>query len=457
MDKKVIGLIAKAVICTTVASIYAGASLFFRDSFYFGTELAGLKVGGYTADAVQYAISHKGEEYEISLYGKGVDKQKLYGKDFGLQYSTDEDLHQLKREQNAWVWPLALFKDNKLEIEEQVSYDEKALQKAIETLPYFDASKVIEPVNAQVTFNGEAYEITPEVEGNKLNEEAVKETVINAFHNNERVISLEDSNCYEKPTLTQDSKELMDAKDLMNKYVNTKVTYLFGSQQEVVTPQIISEWLEVNDESQVNINEKKVRGYIKELDNKYSTLGKTRTFKTSYGAMATVSGGDYGWQISVSKESEALIEAIKNGEEINREPISTINSQSYTETDIGDSYVEISLTKQYLWYYKDGKLVTKGDVVTGDQSRNRITPPGVYKLDYKQRNATLNGPNYSTPVSFWMPFNGDIGIHDAVWRSQFGGSIYINNGSHGCVNAPYNMAKAIFSSIDESVPIICYY
>lgn len=457
MDKKVIGLIAKALICTTVASTYAGASLFFRDSFYFGTELAGLKVGGYTPEAVQYAIDHKGEKYEISLYGKGADKYKLYGKDFELKYSTDEDLHQVKHEQNAWVWPVSLFKDNKIKIDEKIDYDEKALQTAIEKLPYFDASKVIEPVNAQVLFNGQAYEIKPEVEGNKLNEDTLKEVVIEALKNNQRVISLEESACYEKPTLTKDSKELLNAKELMNKYVNTKITYLFGSKQEVVSPEMISGWLDIDDHGQVNINEEKVRGYIKELDNKYSTLGKKRTFKTSYGTMATVSGGDYGWQISVSKESAALIKAIKDGETINREPISTINSQTYTDTDIGKSYVEISLTKQYLWYYKDGKLITKGDVVTGDKSRNRITPPGTYKLDYKQRNATLNGPNYSTPVSFWMPFNGDIGIHDAVWRSRFGGDIYINNGSHGCVNAPYDMAKAIFSSIDESVPIICYY
>ena len=126
------------------------------------------------------------------------------------------------------------------------------------------------------------------------------------------------------------------------------------------------------------------------------------------------------------------------------------------ENDIGNTYVEINLTNQYLWFYKRGKIITQGDVVTGNVSRGNATPQGTYTLNYKQKNATLRGDNYNSDVKYWMPFNMNIGIHDASWRSSFGGNIYQISGSHGCVNAPEYLAKKIFENIEPGTPIICY-
>lgn len=126
------------------------------------------------------------------------------------------------------------------------------------------------------------------------------------------------------------------------------------------------------------------------------------------------------------------------------------------DDDIGNTYVEINITRQYLWFYKDGKLVAEGDVVTGDPSKGNSTSVGVYMLNYKENGSVLNGPNYESKVSYWMPFNGNIGIHDASWRYSFGGDIYKRNGTHGCVNAPLYLAKQIFDNIEDGTPIICY-
>ncbi len=112
--------------------------------------------------------------------------------------------------------------------------------------------------------------------------------------------------------------------------------------------------------------------------------------------------------------------------------------------------------KQHLSFYKNGSLIVQGDVVTGNVSTKNPTPEGIYRLKYKERNATLKGEGYSAPVDFWMPFNGGIGIHNASWRNEFGGNIYMANGSHGCINAPYDLAKVIFNNIDEGTPVICY-
>lgn len=454
-DRKV--FIAKAGLGTIVLSLYIGASLFFKDTFYFGTTLGDLKIGGKTTTQVQQAIEQKGQAYVLSLHGRNAEKQTLSGETFELSYGIEESLEDLKKRQPAFAWPLGLFSKKDLEVTQTVSYNEALLMEAINQLEYFNEETRVAPENATLVFNGDSFDIMPGDKGNKLNKEAVKAAVIEALHKNKDVIDLEESGCYETAKFTEDSPEVLLAKEKFDKYVKANITYHFGEAQEVVDAELISTWLELTEEGEAIINKKKVRKYIAELGKKYDTLGITREFKTSEGTIAKVHGGDYGFQISVSSNSEALIAAIKEGQVTSKEPIPTLYTQSYNSEDIGNSYVEISLTKQYLWFYKDGKLITKGSIVTGDKKRNYSTPQGTYKLKYKQRNATLTGEDYSAPVNYWMPFNGDIGIHDATWRNAFGGDIYVSDGSHGCVNAPYSMAQAIFNNIEVGMPIICYY
>ena len=109
---------------------------------------------------------------------------------------------------------------------------------------------------------------------------------------------------------------------------------------------------------------------------------------------------------------------------------------------------------QHLYFYKDGQLFLESDVVSG---KNDGTPTGTYSFTYKERYATLNGENYSSPVSWWMPFSGNVGLHDASWRTNFGGTLYKSGGSHGCINLPIKTAKAIYENIDASTAAVIVY
>ena len=119
--------------------------------------------------------------------------------------------------------------------------------------------------------------------------------------------------------------------------------------------------------------------------------------------------------------------------------------------------MEINLTAQHLYFYANGKLLVESDFVSGNAAKGWSTPAGAYSITYKQRNATLKGQGYATPVSYWMPFNGGIGLHDANWRKTFGGTIYKNGGSHGCVNLPPAVAKTIYENISAGDPVLCYH
>ena len=156
------------------------------------------------------------------------------------------------------------------------------------------------------------------------------------------------------------------------------------------------------------------------------------------------------------KEKKELLKLIKAGKKVNRSPEYYQEAESYGKKDYGNTYVEINLAAQDVFLYVDGKKILETDCVTGNASRGYDTPAGTYSITYTERNATLNGENYSTPVKYWMPFNRNIGLHDASWRSSFGGEIYKYNGSHGCVNLPPDKAAKLFQYVKKGMPVICY-
>ncbi len=151
-----------------------------------------------------------------------------------------------------------------------------------------------------------------------------------------------------------------------------------------------------------------------------------------------------------------LIEAIKSGKSQTIEPEYTYKGYVRDTNDIGNTYVEVSLSAQHMWFYKNGQLLVDTDVVTGNHNLGHDTKTGIYAIMYKERNATLVGEDYSSPVKYWMPFYANVGIHDASWRTTFGGSEYLNNGSHGCVNTPEANAEKIFNNIEKGVPVVVY-
>ena len=453
-NKALLGLIIS--LCG-LGVVYLGTSVYFENHFNVGSKINCIDVSGKTVDEADSEIMSKINSYELNLEGRDGLEDKITADDINLQYNLQNKLQEIKDNQSALWWVGSLFKDENTNISDAVVYDDDKLEKKIDNSSFMDSKNIVEPQNAALKYNDGSYEIVEEVNGNKLNKDFLKSAVSEAIKNGVTTLDLDESNCYERPKYTTKSKEVSDAKDLLDKYTSAKITYNFIGADEVIDGSIIKDWLSVDDSYKVNIDEDKLKEYLKALSNKYTTIGKTRSFTTTHGRTVSVSGGDYGTQIDTSEELDYLLDAIKNGTVENREPKYSQKAMASGENDIGNTYVEVSLSEQHLWFYKNGSLVTEGPVVTGNISNGTGTPSGTYKLDYKERNAILKGQGYATPVSFWMPFNGGIGIHDATWRSSFGGSIYVSGGSHGCVNAPYDLANTIFNNIDEGTPVVCYY
>lgn len=124
--------------------------------------------------------------------------------------------------------------------------------------------------------------------------------------------------------------------------------------------------------------------------------------------------------------------------------------------------VEVNITQQIVNVYIDNQLLLSTPCVTGRQTADRRTPPGRFGVYNKETERYLQGDNgdgtkYKSYVHYWMPFNGGIGLHDATWRGAFGGDIYVNSGSHGCVNLPLDAAAQIFGVLQVGWPVIVHY
>lgn len=451
--------IVKGIIISfcTLLILYFGMTIYFRNHFFFGSTISCINVSGKTLEEVEKQLPSEIEEYQLSLEEKGNIKEEISGGDICLEYNSNGKVKELKDNQNPFAWVKGIFDKKDFEVENVVTYDEKMLNEVFDKLDCFNNTSIEEPKNPGFQYTDSGYSVTEEINGNKVNKDVLYDKVVKAILKGEKTINLEAEDCYEKPDYTSKSQEVLDTKEELNKYIETKVTYEIGDKNEVVDGTIIKDWIKVNDDLEVVFDEEKIKGYLDKISSTYDTVGKTRDFTTSLKTVKRVSGGDYGWLIDKNEEVKQLISIIKDGQVTTKEPVYIQKASSHENNDLGNTYVEINMSMQHLWFYKNGSLVTEGDVVTGNVNNNCSTPTGIYKLKYKQKNATLKGDNYATQVSFWMPFNGGIGIHDAYWRYAFGGNIYMTNGSHGCVNAPYDLANTIFNNIEENTPIVCYF
>jgi len=443
------------ILIASIVLIYILVSIYFAKHYFFNTIINGVNVSLKAHDEVDDEIKNYIKDYKLQLIERNDETEEIIGQDIEVQYSEKNSISKIDQIQHSFKWMGSLFKVQKYYVDDLFVYNKDNLENRINELNCLNKD-IIEPQNVSFKYSNGSYEVIEEVYGNKINKDKLKVDIEDSILKGETKLDLNENNCYEDPKYTLNSDKTLETKNLLNNYVKAKITYIFGSENEILDENIINQWLSVDENLDVVVNEKAVFEYVLGLSKKYDTVGVPRNFKTSLGKKIEVKGGFYGWKINSSAEAKALIDNIILGEVLEREPIYIQKAVSRDKDDIGDTYVEISITRQHLWFYKGGKLVTQGAVVTGNPNRGNSTKLGVYMLNYKQKGSTLRGENYAAEVTYWMPFNGNIGIHDASWRYSFGGEIYKSNGAHGCVNSPIYLAKTIFENIEEGTPIICY-
>ena len=439
-----------------MAAAYLAVGVYYKDRFFPGSYINGEDCYGMTVDEVEKRIADSVTDYQITIAERGGKEEVIDGSAIDFSYVSTGAVQELQEEQNSFNWMYAFFHPEDHAIAVETSYDADFLKMAMDKLQCFQESGITDPEDAYIKENGTGYELVPEVEGNRLNKEKVLTLLSEAAGQGLKEVDLEAEDCYEKPSITSENKDLVARYQTLVKYSKMSVTYAFGDSREVLDSTTIRSWMTVSESGEASFSDEQIEDYVAGLAEKYDTFGKDVAFTTALGETVTVNSCDYGWQLDQASEVAKLKEYLLKGESMVREPLWLKMGVARTANGVGDTYVEIDYTNQRMWFYKDGQLLVDTQVVTGNTSKDMGSPLGIFALYYKETHAILKGEDYKTPVDFWMPFYGGVGIHDAKWRDSFGGNLYQSSGSHGCINTPWANAKTIYENIDAGTPIVCY-
>lgn len=467
-DGKVKALWITGGVLAVICLIYVAISVYFMSHFFVNTKINGKNFSGKTASDVEKYLQTNIKDYKLTILENEGRQDVISGSEIGLEYRAGTETEKLLKDQNGFAWPKAFFTENSRKVSVNVSYNEESLNQRISQLSCLQIEQT-PAENAKPEFDGNQYVIKPEVYGNAVDKERLTEQVKVHITEFQPQLDMVETKCYAKPKYVEDSKEVQEACDAMNKYVNASITYPMN-EPVVVDKALISQWLQVDGEMKVSLNTEAMKQWFTAFGDKYDTQGTTRTFTTPAGKSATVTGGTYGWSIDEDTELVNLQNSILNGEVVTREPAYYAGgtAAAHSGQDWGNTYAEVDMSAQHMWYVQNGQVVLETDVVTGEPIPSKITPEGVYSLMWKQPNSVLVGdinpdtgePAYRTKVKYWMQVTSSgVGFHDAIWQTAFGGTLYQipGTGSHGCINMPLDQAGALFNMIEPGTPVIFHW
>ena len=458
MRKKGKIIITAGCIFCFLCICYIGVSLYFYRVFYPNTFINGMDVSGQDPSEVRKLMEESLKDYEITVVS--VDSEEVIkGSEFDFEYEYTS-VEELKKEEQGWQWPLKMFRKTDYQVSPDAKWNQAKLDEKVNQLLCM-TQEMTAPKDASLTINEEGFHLTEEVVGNTVKKDKVEEAVTKTVTSGETKLILDEEGCYEKPQVTVNSPEIQDQLKKVDELCNAEVVYDFHGNEEKIGKDQIRKWVRKDDDGELYVSWEAAYDYLDSLVDKYDTVNSYRTFQSSRGYEITLEPGSYGWGTDVSEETDLLIDDIKNHRVTSRQPAYYMTPYDYLDPnspdDIGFTYIEIDLSGQYLWYYKDGSLFLSTPITSGTMSTGHGTPSGVYYIHNRLQNTILVGDDYRQPVDFWMQVVGGVGIHDSKWRYNYGGTEYLNNGSHGCINTPYDAVQSLFWNVEVGTPVIMYY
>lgn len=467
VQKKIIII---GVLVSLLIIVYLIGSFYFNKKFLNGTYINDVNVGGLTLEKANEKLAKHVDGRSLELVFNDEAVETISGKDCGVHYNADNDVKKVLKEQNSFGWIQAFFSESKNVVNNIVAVDETVLNNKVTSLGHLQADAQVAPVDARIEYANNEFAIIKEENGSTVDQAKLINEIKLAFSEGKKNLNLTEQKCYVEPAVKENDAKLQNLLEAAKKYASAAITYNTHSGDVVLDGNTLITWLSIDESENYYrddaVFKEKVTTFVGNLAKKINSVGGSRTFVGANNRTVTVSGGNYGLRLQNSKEISGLLEDIYANKVGVRTPVTTGREASSENGGLGDTFVEIDLSGQHMWYHKNGQIVLESDIVSGTYNiADRRTPAGAYYLYNKERNRVLRGTKlpdgtwpYETPVSYWMPFNKGIGLHDSSsWRSKWGGTIYMNNGSHGCINLPTGVAAQLYNSIEINCPVVCYY
>ena len=467
------------LLCICAAVIYLVIARYYSKGFSVNTWINGVYCTGKAIEDVNLELLDKTKAPSIYIVDPEGKSFILKPEDISLKGDYTFVLKEYLSAQNPFLWVFRLGKQTENLLSPEFTYEEEKLRAFWEDLPFVIEEREKE-VQVYIELTEEGYQLKDTTK-KRLNEVKAYEflrsdlqkklqwsdntTITDDVMKPKFVIELKGSDFYEDYVLTSQQEAILAEWEMVQTIQSLGIVYDMGDEQIKLTSSDISEFLvrtedgsfKREEDGSLYISKEKVDAFIDALADEYDTFNKERTFQSTRGDVITLNKGSYGTLIDRDEEKEFLYNALTERVSCLRVPNYKKSAYHRGKNDIGDTYIEIDMTEQKMYLYLDGECLVDTDVVTGCIGKRMGTPEGIYSVYSMQRNRTLRGTGYASFVRYWMPVNGNIGIHDASWRNSFGGEIYKKNGSHGCINTPYEAMKKIFENVEVGIPVVMFY
>lgn len=458
---KAAGIIAVVIIVLAAGFggwYFMAGSNAYQDVFYPGTTLNKMDIEGLTVDQAREKLEDSVKDYSLTISFKNA-QCRISGQDIQMACNDKADIQALKDQQNKVRYNKTDKDALALTVKDLFTYDSEALTNQLKQCDALDEEKMIEPENAVLVYDKEknSFSLRNGEQGTKMIFSEVLAAAEEALEENLSELDAEDAGLYQTAALTEESPKAADVLKEADDYLKLHLEYTFSKdgkdKKEIIDSKLVSEWLYVDDNGDVQADHDQIQAWVNDMADEYNSDKVSMQFTTTSGSEISLKVPVGGEAIDTSALFKDVVKCLEDKVSGDRKVPHTEKASGISQ-NFGGNYVEVNLTDQKLYLYKKGELIMSSNIVSGSVSKSHMTPTGVYKVYSMEKNTVLRGADYASPVSFWMPFNGGVGFHDATWRSSFGGTINQYNGSHGCINMPYDKAKTLYENTIQVIMLL---
>lgn len=439
----------------------------FSNRCGFRTYVNGKSVFMNMPDEVVLDVVQSSNNQILTLVRRDGSTEHISVSNLGISLKNQVSSDDFKS--NPFLWFTKLFYRTDYHVDMSLDWSDDVLLKNVMKLECMSVEYIKKPVDGYVRLRADgSYEIVKDDSGNEIDKRKLVDALVDAVSKNQFTINLEDAGVY-KEDLIWNQKLDVELKQDIQSFENRKMFVNLGFNKTIEIPYeiVLNAVYELDGKAYVHYAS--MYAYAAHLSRLYNTVGLERKFVTTGGDTLTFTPTKddtfLGWELNQKETAKNLCKAIANGFDKNNsvDAVWVTKGKSHNGmNDFGDTYVEINIRKQHMWCYVDGKLLFDTDVTTGtDSIASCRTPTGMFMTMDWNTEYTMRG-SYGTAFShyFIRLTPTGIGIHDASWRTKYGGNEYINNGSHGCINTPYDKVKLFYNTLHgqaaEGVPVIIY-
>lgn len=499
-------IITLAVSIAAFIAVYIGLGFYYMNGFPCFTWINGVYCTGKSVDEVNEELCQKYQYDGITITDISGAELFISAKDANVSIDFTNMLNSYLSDENPFAWGYYFFKSLVVNLSPDVYVDKEAVRDIISKWEIFLDD---DELNISIEKTKDSGYILKDNLSKVPVQEAISQAVIESMTALETEVELYSiDGCYTDISLNEDQKKIVDLYEKVDALQTCMITYkmaddeisldkgkassfilteedLESAKEEKVSKKfpgsglfivgaeeekfpdddiIVVEGFLMDSNGNLILSESKMYDFLYELLASHSTewdLARYRNGDENAEIIINNNNKGNGLVYDIDSEFNYLKEAYLSGTEMNETVRDLQLSDSAVvfnaKESLGDTYIEVNMGKQELFYYVEGKLSMNMPIVTGNVNRGRGTPTGIFPVYNKRYHTNLIGVDYVSYVNYWLGVHKGVGIHDATWRSKFGEEIYKRDGSHGCINCPLDTVSELWEVVEVGTPVVLYY